>query len=96
MRALISGLLVLPAAAAAAVNFNTAQQSELQRLSGMSPAKAKAVIEHRHQNGPYRTWEDLEKVVDEKTLEKIKPHVAFNGPPYEPPPKPDKKAKKKQ
>ena len=39
--------------AVAAVNVNTAQQSELQGIKGMTPAKAKAVIEHRNQNGYY-------------------------------------------
>jgi competence protein ComEA len=77
--------------ALAAVNVNTAQQSELQGIKGMTPAKAKAVIEHRNQNGHYTSIEDLEKVLDAKTLDQVKPQLALKGDPYTPPPKPEKK-----
>ena len=83
----------------AAVNVNTAQQSELQGIKGMSPAKAKAVIEHRNQNGHYTSIEELEKVLDRGTLDQVKPQLALKGDPYTAPPKPEKKpasAAKKQ
>jgi competence protein ComEA len=77
--------------AVAAVNVNTAQQSELQGIKGMTPAKAKAVIEHRNQNGYYTSIEELDKVLDAKTLDQVKPQLALKGDPYTPPPKQEKK-----
>ncbi|MEK7772314.1 MAG: helix-hairpin-helix domain-containing protein, partial [Pseudomonadota bacterium] len=35
----------------AAVNINTASQTELESLQGIGPAKAKAIIEYREKNG---------------------------------------------
>lgn len=84
-------VLMMAMVAVAAVNVNTAQQSELQGIKGMSPAKAKAVIEHRNQNGYYTSIEELEKVLDSRTLEQVKPQLALKGDPYTPPPKPEKK-----
>ena len=46
----------------AAVNINTATQQELQTLSGITSAKAKAIIEYRSKAGKFRTAEDLTKV----------------------------------
>jgi len=73
---------------------NTAQQSELQGIKGMSPAKAKAVIDHRNQHGHYTSVEDLEKVLDKSTFEKVKPHLALKGDPYTPGAKVEKAEKK--
>jgi competence protein ComEA len=78
--------------AVAAVNVNTAQQSELQGVKGMTPAKAKAVIDHRNQNGQFTSIEDLQKVLDPSTYEKTKGQLALKGDPYTPPPRPEKKA----
>jgi competence protein ComEA len=83
--------------AIAAVNVNTAQQSELQSTRGLDKYKAKQIIEYRHQHGPYRSLEDLAKVVGDETAGKVAQQVAFNGDPYVPPGKAsaaDKKTKK--
>lgn len=48
--------------ATAAVNVNTASQNELETLNGIGPAKAKAIIDYRSKNGPFKTAEDLDKV----------------------------------
>jgi len=89
----LAALAVLPALAT--VNVNTAQQSELQATSGLDKYKAKSIIEYRNANGPYRSLDDLAKVLGEPTAEKVAPQVAFSGPPYVGPPKPAKKKKKK-
>ena len=77
--------------AVAAVNVNTAQQSELQGIKGMSPAKAKAVIDHRNRHGQYTTLEELQKVLDAPTFDKVKAELALRGDPYTPAPKAEKK-----
>ena len=48
--------------ASAAVNINTASQAELESLQGIGPAKAKAIIEYREQNGSFASIDDLGKV----------------------------------
>ncbi len=80
---------------AATVNVNTAQQSELQATRGFDKLTAKQVIEYRNRHGFYRSLGDLEKALGSDAAEKVAPHVAFDGPPYVPPPKAAKSAKKK-
>lgn len=46
----------------ASVNINTASQSELETLKGIGPAKAKAIVEYRNQNGMFNSIDDLEKI----------------------------------
>jgi competence protein ComEA len=81
--------------ALATVNVNTAQQSELQATRGLDKVKAKSIIEYRNGHGPYRSLDDLEKVLGEPATEKIASQVAFDGPPYIGPPQPAKDKKKK-
>ena len=45
-----------------AVNINTATQSELEAVKGLGPAKAKAIIAYREQNGAFKSVDDLDKV----------------------------------
>jgi len=55
-------LLAFTGTAFAAVNINTASQTELESLQGIGPAKAKAIIEYREKNGSFVSIDDLEKV----------------------------------
>ena len=87
--------LTAAAGASAAVNVNTAQQSELQSTRGLDKYKAKQIIEFRHQNGPYRSLDDLAKVLGPDTTTKVAQQVTFTGDPYVAPPKEEKKPKKK-
>jgi competence protein ComEA len=80
----------------AAVNVNTAQQSELQSTRGLDKFTAKRIIEYRHQNGPYRSLDDLAKAVGPETAGKIAQQVAFSGDPYVPPGKAAATEKKKK
>ena len=54
------GMMVLPVFAA--VNINTATQSELETVRGLGPAKAKAIISYREANGGFKTLDELDKV----------------------------------
>jgi competence protein ComEA len=82
--------------ASAAVNVNTAQQSELQSTRGLDKFKAKQIIEYRYRNGPYRSLDDLAKAVGPETAGKVAQQVAFSGDPYVPPGKPQAVEKKKK
>lgn len=46
----------------AAVDLNTANQIELETLSGIGPTKAKAIIDYRKTHGGFESTEDLMKV----------------------------------
>ena len=59
---IIITLFAFSSAAYAVVNINTATQAELETLQGIGPAKAKAIVDHRKKNGPFRSPNDLEKV----------------------------------
>jgi competence protein ComEA len=41
---------------------NTAGPAELERLPGVGPATARAIIDHRKRHGPFRSVEDLLEV----------------------------------
>ena len=51
----------------AAVNVNTATVEELDKqLTGIGPAKARAIVEYREKNGPFKSVDDLAKVPGSK------------------------------
>jgi len=59
------------------ININTADASELQKLTGIGPGKAKSIIDYRNKNGPFKNVDDLLNVsgIGEKTLEKIRDEI---------------------
>ncbi len=63
-RALLLGLLIsTPAMAGVKVDINRADAEELdQVLVNVGPSKAKAIVEHREANGPFKSAEDLAQV----------------------------------
>lgn len=58
--ALLGCLLAVPVWAA--VDINTATQSELEAVKGLGPAKARAIIEYRQANGAFKSLADLDNV----------------------------------
>lgn len=44
------------------VNINTANQTELETLSGIGPSLAAKIIEHREKNGKFKSVEELKNV----------------------------------
>ncbi|MFC7393284.1 helix-hairpin-helix domain-containing protein [Scopulibacillus cellulosilyticus] len=62
------------------VNINSATEEELQKLPGIGPAKAAAIITYREKSGPFKTVDDLINVpgIGEKSLEQIKPEATVN------------------
>lgn len=97
MKSIAFCVVAFPALAFAAVNVNTAQQSELQSVKGLDKVKAKAIIEYRAANGSIANFTALQKVpgFTPELIDKLKPELAFNGDPYVPPPKAAKAAAKK-
>jgi competence protein ComEA len=58
---LILGLL-FSMSAWAAVDLNSATQSELETVKGIGPAKAKQIVEYRQKNGPFKSVDALADV----------------------------------
>jgi competence protein ComEA len=61
----------------ALININNAQSEELQKLNGVGPSKAEAIITYREENGPFKAPEDIMNVsgFGEKSFEKIKEQI---------------------
>ena len=84
MRKLAALLLVLGMAAfnaIADVNVNTATQAQLETLHGIGPGKAKAIIDYRTKNGPFKSIADLDKVpgIGPGTMKHITGDVKLSG-----------------
>ncbi len=56
----VPGALQLPAASA--LNLNSATLSELDRLPGIGPARAAAILQEREARGPFRSVDELSRV----------------------------------
>lgn len=82
---LLAALLLLTAQRAVAegapVNINTASAAELATISGIGPAKAQAIIDHREKNGQFKTVDDLKLVrgIGDKMLEQLRPQITVDG-----------------
>jgi competence ComEA-like helix-hairpin-helix protein len=58
-----------------AADINQASVEELQAAKGIGPVKAKAIVDERAKNGPFKSWVDLGKRVSglgDKTLADMK------------------------
>ena len=58
----------------AKVNINTADEAQLTTLPGIGPAKAKAILAYREEQGKFQTIEGLKEVsgIGDKTFEQLK------------------------
>ncbi|MCD7033029.1 helix-hairpin-helix domain-containing protein [Metabacillus sp. GX 13764] len=62
------------------VNLNSADEEQLQTLTGIGPSKAAAIIGYREEKGSFQKIEDLKEVtgIGEKTFEKLKEEITVN------------------
>ncbi|RME35906.1 MAG: helix-hairpin-helix domain-containing protein [Gammaproteobacteria bacterium] len=73
----------LPAAMADPVDINTADAATLAAsLKGVGPAKARAIVAFREQNGPFRSIDELTEVrgIGEKLLEQNRDRISVGEP----------------
>ncbi len=77
----ILSMFVAIQCAFAVVNINTATQAELEGLSGIGPAKAKAILDDRVKNGVFKTIDDLKRVkgIGHATFEKLRKDITVSG-----------------
>lgn len=59
------------------IRINSATQTEIEKLSGIGPAKAQAIIAYREEHGLFSTVEDLLNIsgIGEKTLENMRDQI---------------------
>lgn len=59
------------------IDINRATAAELDKLPGIGPSKAKAIVEYRESHGPFRSTEELKRIkgIGDKTYESLKPLV---------------------
>ena len=57
-----AGTLSRPGSGDEPVNINTADAEQLQRLKGVGPARAAAIISWRRSHGAFRSADDLDQV----------------------------------
>jgi competence protein ComEA len=71
-----------PAAPPAVVNVNTADEDELQRVPGIGPSRAQAIVQLRDRVHGFRRLEDLLRVrgIGRATLRAMRPYLSLVGP----------------
>ncbi|MEH7456711.1 helix-hairpin-helix domain-containing protein [Bacillus sp. JJ1127] len=59
------------------VQVNHASKEQLEKITGIGPRKAEAIMKYREEHGPFQKVEDLLEVdgIGEKSLEKIKDQI---------------------
>ena len=63
------------------IDLNAADTYDLDRLPGIGPAKAEAILAYREEHGPFQSVDDLLAVsgIGEVTLENLRPYVTAGG-----------------
>lgn len=65
----------------AAVNLNTATQAELESVTGIGPSRAKAIVEYRKANGPFKKVDDLVNLpgIGPKSMDQLRPQLSIGA-----------------
>jgi competence protein ComEA len=63
------------------IDLNSADEKALTSIEGIDGARARHIMEARQNNGPFRSWEDVERVdgIGPTLLEKIKERARLGG-----------------
>lgn len=74
-------LIISTSIAMAAVNLNTATKDDLDKVTGIGPVKAQAIIDYRKKNGPFKSVDELENVkgFGSKSVKKVRSELTVNG-----------------
>ena len=78
--ALLVSAIAFPAGVAlAAVDVNTATKAELE-AEGVGSAAAQAIIDHRTRNGPFKSSDEVQRVISDAIAAKLKIGISISGP----------------
>ncbi|MDF2720455.1 MAG: competence ComEA helix-hairpin-helix repeat region domain protein [Paenibacillus sp.] len=63
------------------IDLNRATAADLEKLPGIGPSKANAIIQYRQAQGPFTSVEQLKNVkgIGDKTLETLKPFLSVGN-----------------
>ena len=85
MKRLLMGLVaaLVSTVAMAVVDVNSATQAQLEDVKGLGPVKAKAIVDYRQKNGPFKTLDDLDKVdgFGRKSIDKLRAELSVGNRP---------------
>ena len=79
---LAATLFMAPMVQAEPVNINTADATTLAKaLNGVGPAKAKAIVDYREKNGPFKSVDQLAMVegITQKLIEKNRADIKLGS-----------------
>ena len=76
---LFSALIAAAGLAHATVDVNTATKEELE-AEGMGPVAAQAIIDYRVKNGPFKSSDEVKKVINEAIAGKLNIGISISGP----------------
>jgi comEA protein len=62
------------------ININKAVPAELEKLRGVGPKAAQAIVQYREANGPFKSIEDIQKVkgIGKKKFESLKDSITVD------------------
>jgi competence protein ComEA len=74
----VKSVAVVTVVPGAKVNLNSADEAALTALKGIGKVKAKAILDYRQNNGPFKTVDELTKVkgIGEKTVANLRDQLA--------------------
>ncbi len=74
-----AALPALAATEAKQVNINSASAIELETVKGIGSSRAKAIVDHRDKNGPFKSVDDLKNVkgIGEKNLAALRAQITI-------------------
>lgn len=78
---LMASCLLWAGVALAQININTATTEQLDGLKGIGPTKAKAIVDYRKKNGPFKSVDELQNVpgIGPSTLNDLRRDVVVSG-----------------
>jgi competence protein ComEA len=78
----ILSTVIINISAYAAVDINTASQTDLENIKGFGPVKAKAIIDYREKHGHFKSIEELDNVsgIGPGTISKLHKTLSVTAP----------------